>query len=142
MMDFNDYLEQALDNDSMLKKEYDSLQPEYEIIEKLIRVRCEQNLTQKQLAEKCGIRQSNISRLERGKINPTIKFLQKIANSLDYDLVIEFKKRVPTTESSIVSDASVGVATKIKPFDTFKKIGSTGNTGSFMGGQITKVGSL
>lgn len=143
MMDFNEYLKQTLENDSELKKEYDALQPEYEIIDKLIRVRCQQNLTQKQLAEKCGIKQSNISRLERGKANPTIKFLQKIADALDYDLVIEFRKRVPATESCIVSDTSVGVPIEIKnPFDAFKKIGSTQNTGSFMGGQRTRVCSI
>lgn len=92
-MDFNEYLKQALDTDPELNKEYIALQPEYEIIDKLIRARTEQGITQKELAKKCGIKQSNISRLENGKGNPTIKFLQKIADALDSDLFIEFRKR-------------------------------------------------
>lgn len=94
-MDFNEYLKNSLAEDEELKKEYDGLQKEYELIEKLINARLESNLTQKELAQKCGIKQSNISRLESGKSNPTIRFLEKIADSLDCDLVIELRKREP-----------------------------------------------
>lgn len=92
-MDFNEYLKNSLEEDNELKREYDELQTEYELIEKLIKARLEANLTQKELAQKCGMKQSNISRLESGKSNPTIRFLEKLANSLDCDLVIELRKR-------------------------------------------------
>ena len=92
-MDFNEYLKNSLEEDDELKREYDALQTEYELIEKLIKARVEANLTQKELAHKCGMKQSNISRLESGKSNPTIRFLKKLANSLDCDLVIELRKR-------------------------------------------------
>lgn len=92
-MDFNEYLKQARDTDPELNKEYIALQPEYEIIDKLIKARTEQGITQKELAKKCGIKQSNISRLENGRTNPTIKFLQKLADALDYDLYISLKER-------------------------------------------------
>ena len=92
-MDFNEYLKNSLEEDDELKREYDALQTEYELIEKLIKARLEANLTQKELAQKCGMKQSNISRLESGKSNPTIRFLKKLANSLDCDLVIELRKR-------------------------------------------------
>ncbi|MBR6529612.1 MAG: helix-turn-helix transcriptional regulator [Firmicutes bacterium] len=92
-MDFNEYLKNSLEEDDELKREYDALQTEYELIEKLIKARVEANLTQKELAQKCGMKQSNISRLESGKSNPTIRFLKKLANSLDCDLVIELRKR-------------------------------------------------
>ena len=92
-MDFNEYLKNSLAEDNELKQEYDALQTEYELIEKLIKARLEANLTQKELAQKCGMKQSNISRLESGKGNPTIRFLEKLANSLDCDLVIELRKR-------------------------------------------------
>ena len=92
-MDFNEYLKNSLEEDNELKQEYDALQTEYELIEKLIKARLEANLTQKELAQKCGMKQSNISRLESGKGNPTIRFLEKLANSLDCDLVIELRKR-------------------------------------------------
>lgn len=92
-MDFNEYLKNSLEEDNELRREYDALQTEYELIEKLIKARLEANLTQKELAQKCGMKQSNISRLESGKSNPTIRFLEKLANSLDCDLVIELRKR-------------------------------------------------
>ena len=92
-MDFNEYLKNSLEEDNELRREYEALQTEYELIEKLIKARLEANLTQKELAQKCGMKQSNISRLESGKSNPTIRFLEKLANSLDCDLVIELRKR-------------------------------------------------
>lgn len=92
-MDFNEYLKNSLEEDNELRREYDALQTEYELIEKLIKARLEANLTQKELAQKCGMKQSNISRLESGKSNPTIRFLEKLANSLDCDLIIELRKR-------------------------------------------------
>jgi transcriptional regulator with XRE-family HTH domain len=51
----------------------------------------EQNLTQAELAQKAGTRQSNISRLEGGEYNPSLKFLKKIASSLGKKLHISFK---------------------------------------------------
>lgn len=98
-MDFNEYLNQVLEEDQELAQEYHALQPEYAIISMLIEARIERGLTQKKLASKCGIKQSNISRLEKGKVNPTIKFLQKIANALDLDLFVEFRKREYSAES-------------------------------------------
>ena len=58
-MDFEQYLKQELENDSALRDEFNALQPEYEIIQKLIEARIEYGLTQKELAKKCGIKQSN-----------------------------------------------------------------------------------
>ena len=92
-MDFNEYLQKALEENYELKKAFDALQPEYEIIANLINARIEYNLTRKELAKKCGIKQSNISRLESGRANPTLKFLKKLADSLDCDLILEFRKR-------------------------------------------------
>ena len=101
-MDFDQYLKEELENNAELCEEFNALQPEYAIISKLIETRIELGLTQKELAKKCGIRQSNISRLESGKANPTIKFLQKIAKALDADLFIEFRKKAYSTESVVV----------------------------------------
>jgi predicted transcriptional regulator len=61
---------------------------EYKIIEEIIMVRREKNLTQKGLAELIGTRQSNISRLESGNYNPTLDFLQKIALAMGKKLEV------------------------------------------------------
>ena len=57
----------------------------------LIGARIERDLTQKQLAELSGIRQSNISRIENGTCSPTIATLQKLAAAMDKKLHIEFQ---------------------------------------------------
>ena len=76
--------------DPEFKKAYDDLEPEYEAMKALIGARIESNMTQKQLAEMSGIRQSNISRIESGSCSPTIATLQKLALAMGKKLHIEF----------------------------------------------------
>lgn len=89
-MNFNEYLQEQLKNPEF-EKEYKALEPEYEIIRQIIKARNELNLTQKQLAEKIGMKQSNISRLESGNYNPSLEFLKKVAEGLGKELHIEFR---------------------------------------------------
>lgn len=86
---FNDFLEEQL-KDPELKAEYDALEPEFVIMEAIMKARIETGLTQKELSEKTGISQADISRLERGTANPSIKTLQRIATALDRKLSIQF----------------------------------------------------
>lgn len=48
-------------------------------------------MTQKELAEKTGIYQADISKLERGLGNPSINTLERIAEGLDMELFIDFR---------------------------------------------------
>ena len=89
-MNFREHLKEQL-KDEEFCKEYERMQPQYEIIKQIISARTEQHITQKELAERTGIRQSNISRLERGNYNPSVEFLQKIAKGLGKQLHIEFR---------------------------------------------------
>ena len=90
-MNFNEYKEKAFQADPKLREEYKALAPEYAIIHQIIKARTEQNLTQKELADRMGIRQSNISRLESGTYNPSLDFLKKVAVGLGKELHIEFR---------------------------------------------------
>ncbi len=76
--------------DEELKKEYDALEPMYEITKEVIRMRIAKGLTQKELAELIGTKQSAISRLENGSSNPSIEFLSKIAHALGKEVHITF----------------------------------------------------
>jgi len=67
MSDFNNFFEKQMQNEEF-RKEYNALAPKYEIISEIIKERNAQNLTQKQFADKIGIKQSNISRLESGNL--------------------------------------------------------------------------
>ena len=74
-----------------IKKEHELLRAEYETIGKIIELRIKNKLTQKQLAEKIGTKQSAISRFEKKMINPTLYTLSQIASAFGKKLVVEFK---------------------------------------------------
>ena len=76
--------------DETFKKEYEALEPEYEIISSLIDARKSNNVTQKQLSEATGIAQSDISKIENGSANPTLKLLQRLAEGFNMSLKVEF----------------------------------------------------
>ena len=63
---FDDFLQEQL-RDPEFRKEYEALQPEHAIIQAIIDARRQSGMTQKELAEKTGIAQGDISKLERGK---------------------------------------------------------------------------
>ena len=71
-------------------EEYEALQPELDVIKAIIEARTSQNLTQKELAERTGINQADISKLENGTRNPTINLLKRLADGMGMALKIEF----------------------------------------------------
>lgn len=89
MSDFRNYLDQQKKNPEFAE-EYEAMRPEYEAIRAVIAARLESRMTQKDLAEKTGIRQSNISRIESGASSPTVETLARIASGLGKQLKIEF----------------------------------------------------
>ena len=89
MSSYKEYKENAL-KDSYLKKEYDALQPEYDLIQAMIDARKKQNITQKQLSEMTGITQADISRIENGTRNPSLSMLKRLAEGLGMRLKLEF----------------------------------------------------
>lgn len=56
----------------------------------VLHARNEEHLTQSELAERTGLRQSNISRIEKGQSMPSIATLAKIAQGLGKRLEIRF----------------------------------------------------
>ena len=83
-------LKNKLLRDKEVKKIYDNLGPEFQLIQIIIDKRIKQGLTQTELAKKIGTKQSAISRLERGAYNPTVAFLRKLAQALGTELRISF----------------------------------------------------
>lgn len=63
--------------------------PGQEIAAQLRQVRKEQGMTQERLAEKVGTRKSNISRLESGRYNPSLDFLEKVAGGLGREIEVK-----------------------------------------------------
>jgi predicted transcriptional regulator len=58
----------------------------YDIALQIVELRERSGFTQAELAERCGVDQGDISRIERGATSPTTKTLQRIARALDADL--------------------------------------------------------
>ena len=93
MTNFNDYLKEQLKNPE-LKAEYEALEPEFAIIQAIIDARQQKGITQKELSQRTGIAQGDISKLENGNANPSIRTLKRLAAAMDMSLKIEF---VPKT---------------------------------------------
>ena len=87
-MNYNEFKAKIFTECPEVKEEYDALGPQYEIIRAEIKSRKAAGMSQKELAERMGTAQANISRFESGNYNPTLAFLQKMARSLGKTLKI------------------------------------------------------
>lgn len=89
MDDFEKYLEEQLKDPEF--KKYWGEETERLFVHSLIEARNNSNLTQAQLSKLTGIDQSNLSKIETGNGNPSLKTLKKIAKALNTTLEIQFK---------------------------------------------------
>ena len=89
MKTFDEMLAKQM-KDEEFKKEYEAIQPEMDVIRAIVDARTSQNLTQKELSERTGINQADISKLENGTKNPSINLLKRWAEGMGMTLKIEF----------------------------------------------------
>lgn len=82
--------------DPEFRAEWEALEPERQIIRAIIEGREANDFTQKQLSEVTGIAQADISRLENGTGNPSIRTLKRLAAGLGMQLKLEF---IPNTSA-------------------------------------------
>ena len=94
-MNFKEYKKELM-KDPEFVKAYEELQPEMDIVKAILDARIKQNLSQKELSKLTGINQSEISKLESGERNPSIKLLQRLADGMGLTLKISF---VPKTKA-------------------------------------------
>lgn len=87
----HDQVKKQLLQNPDVQREFDDLKVLYDIKREIIKLRLEQGLSQKELADKINTKQSAISRLENGEYNPSIEFLAKVANALGKELQISFQ---------------------------------------------------
>lgn len=82
MIKWKDYRENMINDkdnkDGLFHNEF-----QYNLVREIIKYRKERNLTQKELAEIIGTKQSAISRLESGNFNPSLEFIVKVAKALN-----------------------------------------------------------
>ena len=93
---FDDFLQEQL-QDYDFRAEYEALQPERAVIQAMIDARKKSGLTQKELAARTGIAQGDISKIENGNANPSVRTLQRLASGMGMTLKVEF---LPNSEIS------------------------------------------
>ena len=79
--------------DPAFRAEWDAQEPERQIMRAIVEGREESGMTQKQLSDITGITQADISRLESGTANPSLRTLKRLAAGMGMALKLEF---VPT----------------------------------------------
>ncbi len=83
--------------------------------------RAQHGLSQRQLAERLGVHQSDVARMELGEHNPSVERLIRVASGLGIELLIDIrpkgrqaklpKKRALTVPSFTVGDCEIVMAT-------------------------------
>lgn len=86
---FRDTLNERM-KDSAFLAEWNAQEPERQIMRAIAEGREEKDMTQKQLAEITGITQADISRLESGTANPSLRTLKRLAAGMGMALKVEF----------------------------------------------------
>ncbi|MCQ2081352.1 MAG: helix-turn-helix domain-containing protein [Lachnospiraceae bacterium] len=89
MRTLDQYKEKQM-QDPLFAKEYEAIQPEMDVIRAIVDARTSQNITQKELAERTGVNQADISKLENGTRNPSVNLLKRLAEGMGMALKIEF----------------------------------------------------
>lgn len=89
MSDFRKHLEKSL-QDEEFAQEWNEQSAERDVMRQIVEARMEEGLTQQELAERCGMKASNLCRLENGNGNPSVATLEKIARGLGRKLEISF----------------------------------------------------
>ena len=101
-MDFKEAKKRLLESPSV-KKEYEKLIPEYQIIREILSGRIEKHYSQQKLADMTGIDRADISRLENGNANPSLNTIERIASALGKRIDIRFYDINPKVKSEWVS---------------------------------------
>lgn len=86
---FDQFLEEQL-KDPEFRKEWEYLQPERNITRAMLDTRISHDFTRKELSEYTGISLTDISKLENGTRNPSLKLLKRLADGMGMTLKIEF----------------------------------------------------
>ncbi|MFH1661695.1 MAG: helix-turn-helix transcriptional regulator [Candidatus Falkowbacteria bacterium] len=90
LIDFGKIIKEEL-KDPEFRKGFEIEKKKLELSLDIIKLRKKKKISQGKLAEKIGMKQSAIGRIEKGEQNLTIETLQKIASAFNKELVVSFK---------------------------------------------------
>lgn len=75
-------LKKKLLQEKDVRIEYEKLEVEYTLARELVKARLAKKLTQEELADKIGVKQEYIARLESGSANPTLSTINRVSKVL------------------------------------------------------------
>lgn len=86
-----------------VKAEYDLLESEFALIDTLLSMRKKSGLTQDEVAKRMGTQKGNISRLEKGRGNPSWKTIQNYAHACGFEISMKIKTVSPRQKQRTAS---------------------------------------
>jgi transcriptional regulator with XRE-family HTH domain len=109
---FDDWLREQM-QEPAFRAAMEELEPAHQVA----RLRIKRGLTQKELANLVGTRQSSISRLESGKAQPSLSFLRRVIEALGGQLVIrvvETPASIPSAVPDATADSDAGLGIPVE----------------------------
>ncbi len=98
---FDAYLEEQL-RDPAFRERFEQAGQAWDVALQLIELREQAGLSQKELAQRAGTTQQQISRLESpGYDGHTLRMLRRVANALQAEVVVSFKNRTQKRDKGI-----------------------------------------
>lgn len=89
---FEEVLRDALKNPAF-QQEWEASEAQYRLIDLLIAERLKQDLSQRDLARRAGIKQPSLARIESGSVMPSLQVLARLAKGLGTHLTISFDSK-------------------------------------------------
>jgi len=93
MNSYEEYRKQLMEDPEFVR-EYEALEDEFNLTCAMIDARINSDMTQKELSEKTGISQADISRIESGKRSPSWNTIKRIAKGLGLNAKIVFTPEI------------------------------------------------
>ena len=90
-MKIDDFFNELIDENEELKNSIELIDVKYKVIQALYSFRKANSLSQKDFAEKIGVKQQAISRFEKGEIDPRLSFIEKVLQGINSEVIIESK---------------------------------------------------
>lgn len=89
MATWNDYKKHVRESNPEIGRDIDEVEERAKIVSAMIDQRHNLNLSQRDLAEMCGLPHSSVARIESGKSSPNLTTLLKIFDTLGLTLTVQ-----------------------------------------------------
>ncbi len=89
----HDELHKEWIKDPEFRREYEKLEPEFQIARQIIDARIKRKITQEELAKRMGTGQAVISRLENANAKPSLSLIQRLADALNLKVELKFTQK-------------------------------------------------